>query len=270
MRAIALIAVYNEERFIKNCLEHLIAQGLETILIDNQSTDNTQTIARQFLGHGLIEILTLQRNGFFSLESQLYMKQEIINNLQCDWVLHADADEIHFSRYGKTLKDEFWEAESRGYNAINFQEFTFLPTIEFPDHDHANYMETMLHYYAFRPWTPHLVRAYKKPSIKLNIASTGGHFPKDYPDFRLSPNTLGMRHYMCLSKAHLIRKYVVRGFDPKELAKGWMVDRSKITAKNMRFPSINQLKLMTDPINLEDSTFRKIHFLEELRIKDNQ
>lgn len=270
MNAIAIIATYNEERFIKNCLENLINQGLHIILIDNESIDNTVSIAEGFLKHGLIDIVTLPRSGYFSLESQLKKKQEIIKGLDCDWILHADADEIHFSRTGKSLIEEFADAEKSGFNAINFQEFTFLPTIEYPDHDHPNYMATMNYYYAFRPWVPHLVRAYKKPKGELNIASTGGHFPKDYPNLNLKPDSLGMRHYMCLSKPQLIRKYIVRGFDPKELEKGWMVDRSRLTAENIRFPSISQLKLMINPINLDDSTFRKIHFLEELRLKDNQ
>ena len=42
MRILAIIATYNEERFIGGCLEHLFSQGVEAYLCDNQSTDGTR------------------------------------------------------------------------------------------------------------------------------------------------------------------------------------------------------------------------------------
>jgi glycosyltransferase involved in cell wall biosynthesis len=45
MRVIALLAAYNEERFIAGCIEHLFQQSVDVYLIDNSSTDNTVTIA---------------------------------------------------------------------------------------------------------------------------------------------------------------------------------------------------------------------------------
>src|SRR4029079_8936485 len=53
MRALALIAAYNEERFIGGCLEHLFSQGVEAYLCDNDSTDRTVAIAERYLGAGL-------------------------------------------------------------------------------------------------------------------------------------------------------------------------------------------------------------------------
>lgn len=46
MRVIGIIAAYNEERVIRACLEHDIAQGIELYLIDNDSTDRTVAIAQ--------------------------------------------------------------------------------------------------------------------------------------------------------------------------------------------------------------------------------
>src|SRR4029450_4028264 len=39
VRIVALIAAYNEARFIGGCLDHLHEQGVETYLCDNGSTD---------------------------------------------------------------------------------------------------------------------------------------------------------------------------------------------------------------------------------------
>ena len=56
IRVIALLASYNEERFIAG-------QGLQVYLIDNESTDNTVAIAERYAGRGLIRIETLPRAG---------------------------------------------------------------------------------------------------------------------------------------------------------------------------------------------------------------
>jgi glycosyltransferase involved in cell wall biosynthesis len=40
MRVVAILASYNERRFIDGCLEHLHGQGVESYLIDNWSTDD--------------------------------------------------------------------------------------------------------------------------------------------------------------------------------------------------------------------------------------
>jgi GT2 family glycosyltransferase len=53
MRAIALLQTYNEARFIRASLTHLISQGLEIYLIDNGSTDRTLEIARSFVHRGV-------------------------------------------------------------------------------------------------------------------------------------------------------------------------------------------------------------------------
>jgi glycosyltransferase involved in cell wall biosynthesis len=63
LRIIALLATYNEERFIVPCLEHLLRHGIEAYIIDNESTDATAGLAQQFMGHGLIGFETFPRQG---------------------------------------------------------------------------------------------------------------------------------------------------------------------------------------------------------------
>src|SRR5918911_1328348 len=63
VRVVALVATYNEERFIGSCLEHLIEQGVQVYLIDNSSSDRTVEIAERYLGRGLIDIETFPRAG---------------------------------------------------------------------------------------------------------------------------------------------------------------------------------------------------------------
>src|SRR5207253_1721087 len=141
MRAVALLATYNEERFVGGCLKHLIGQGLDVYLLDNDSTDGTVGIAEQHLGRGLIAIERLSRSdGVFSLRAQLERKQELAATLAADWLLHLDADEIRLPPPGfATLAEAFADADRLGYNAINFLEFTFVPTREAPAHDHPQF-----------------------------------------------------------------------------------------------------------------------------------
>ena len=77
MRIIALVATYNEQRFIGGCIEHLARQGVETYLLDDSSTDRTIEIAESYRGRGLIDIEKYQRPGFFSLTEQCRRKEEL-------------------------------------------------------------------------------------------------------------------------------------------------------------------------------------------------
>jgi hypothetical protein len=42
-RVVALLATYNEERFVAGCLEHLLQQHVDVYLINNCSSDQTVT-----------------------------------------------------------------------------------------------------------------------------------------------------------------------------------------------------------------------------------
>jgi hypothetical protein len=64
-------------------------------------------------------------------------------------MIHHDADEIlEYWRPGLTLRDTIQEADERGYNALNFDEFTFLhePGL---DYQGKNYYTGILRYYFF-------------------------------------------------------------------------------------------------------------------------
>jgi glycosyltransferase involved in cell wall biosynthesis len=145
-RVVALLTTYNEERFITGCLKHLIDQGVEVYLIVNCSTDRTVEIAERYLGRGLIGIETFPRaEGVYKWRSILERKEQLATTLEADWFIHADADEVRLPpRSACTLAQTFADVGARGYNAVNFLEFTFVPTREAPDHDHPHFWQTML------------------------------------------------------------------------------------------------------------------------------
>jgi hypothetical protein len=233
MRVIALLATYNEERFIVSCLEHLVRQGLEVYVIDNESEDETVPLARRFLGQGVVGIESFPRAGAYRWQMILERKEQLGLGLDADWFMHADTDEIRLPpTSGQTLAEAFAEADRQGFNAVNFAEFTFVPTRQSPDHDHADYLRTMRWYYPFLPSFPHQLKAWKKQPGPVELAWSGGHQVR-FPGLEMYPTSFRMRHYFFLSVAHAVRKYVHQTYDPGELSVGWHRNRSRLRAEEI-------------------------------------
>ncbi len=262
MRVLAIIAAYNEERFIGGCLEHLAAHGVEAYLCDNQSTDRTETIAAAYLGLGLRGIERLPRDGTFRWRQILGRKEALAAELDADWFIHLDADEILLPpRPGQTLLEAFAEADREGYDAIEFQEFTFVPTREEPHHDHPDFRRTMRWYYPFAPSPLHLVRAWKRQPARVDLASTGGHNVR-FADQRLSPHRFKMCHYLFLSREHVARKYAAKTYDPEEVRGGWHSWRPTLRAESVELPSERELKRLVVDGDLDPSAPRTTHCVQ--------
>jgi glycosyltransferase involved in cell wall biosynthesis len=245
LRVVALLAVYNEERFIEGCLEHLARNGIEVYLLDNCSTDDTVGIAERYLGRGLIGIEQIPRHGVFSLRAQLEREQQLSDELDADWFIHVDADERHLAPAGSTsLRDALQEVDRRGYNAVHFQEFTFVPTREEPDHDHPEFERTMRWYYPFLPRSLDLMRAWKKQPIPVDLASTGGHLVS-FSRRRVYERSFPMLHYLFLSADHATRKYVQRRYDEREVAAGWHRGRARLRPADILLQSQDELRCRT-------------------------
>ena len=125
MRVVALLATFNEERFIDSSLGRLARHGVETYLLDNGSSDRTVELAERHLGRGLIAIEELPRDGSFSLLKILERKEQLAASLDTDWLIHVDADEARLPpNSGGTLAEALAKVDVAGYNAVNFFEFT--------------------------------------------------------------------------------------------------------------------------------------------------
>jgi glycosyltransferase involved in cell wall biosynthesis len=264
VRVVALVATYNEERFIGSCLEHLIEQGVQVYLIDNSSSDRTVEIAERYLGRGLIDIETFPRaGGVYKWRSILERKEQLATTLEADWFMHVDADEIRLPpRSARTLARTFAEVGAQGYNAVNFLEFTFVPTREAPDHDHPYFWRTMRWYYPFLPRFPHRLNAWKRQAKPVGLAPSGGHRVR-FPGLRMYPESFKMRHYLFLSVAHAIDKYVKRSYDPAEVQDGWHGWRARLIAEKIKLPSQKELRLYTSDDELDPSHPRTRHVSEE-------
>jgi hypothetical protein len=260
MRVIALIAAHNEERFIAGCLEHLISQGLDAYLIDDGSTDRTVEIARRYEGRGLLGLETIPWDGIFRLRRILRRKEELATTLPADWFLHHDADEIRLPpRSDTTLAEALSDVDRRGYNAVNFIEFTFIPTQESPDHDHQAFRETMRWYYPFSPRHPYRINAWKRQAERVRLAH-GGHLV-DFPGLNLFPVDFVMKHYQFLSAEHAVRKYAQRVYDPEAVAGGWHGGRARLKPEDIVLPSQAHLREYIDDAHLDPGAAWQRHWL---------
>jgi glycosyltransferase involved in cell wall biosynthesis len=261
MRVLAILATYNEERFIGGCLEHLFAHGVEAYLCDNQSTDDTVAIAAHYLGAGLRGIEQIPRDGTYRWRQILRRKEALAATLAADWFLHLDADEVPLPpRSDQTLAEALAEADAGGYNAAEFSELTFVPTREAPYHDHPHYRRTMHWYYPFAPTALHLVRAWKRQAQSVDLNSSGGHVVR-FPGWRLWPRRCRLRHYLFLSPEHAVRKYAEKTYDPEEVRGGWHGWRATLTAGAVRLPSQAQLRTASTDDDLDTSSPRTTHCL---------
>jgi len=268
MRIIALLAAYNEERFIAACLEHLFRHGIHAYLIDNCSTDATVSIAEHYLRRGLIGIETLERKGTSDLALRLRTKERLTAELDADWFMHMDVDEFRLPPRGyNTLADAIQAVDVEGYNAVNFLELTFIPTRETPDHDHSQFLETMRWYYPFLPCFPHRLNAWKRQPVPVDLVTNGGH-RVSFPGLIMYPGSFWMRHYQFLSEEHAYRKYARIDFDPSALARGWHGWRAEITHEKIALPSETELRRYTSDDKLSSTHPRKQHYLADCVLHD--
>lgn len=244
LRIVALLAVRNEGLYLARCLEHLHGQGIETCVIDNGSTDDSLEIAKSFIGRGVIRIENLPYPGYFDLQAQLSAKQKIASEIDADWFMHYDADEIREAPAPyHTLKEGIEAADLTGYNAINFDEFVFLPSSEAEAYEGTDYVATMRYYYFFEPSTLRQIKAWKKTPKMTGLVESGGH-GVDFEGRRIFPVNFIMRHYIVLSAAHAIAKYTKeRVYSRQEVEKkGWHWPRATFTPEKLKLPERSLLK----------------------------
>lgn len=242
MRIVALLAVRNEAHYLERCLTHLCEQGVETCLIDNESTDRTMDIAKKFSGRGIFRIETFPYRGIYEWTKILRFKSHLAQEINADWFIHHDADEIREApKTFDTLLDGIRDADHKGYNAINSDELVFIPVSEEQNFEGKDYVQGMRFYYYFQPRPLHRVNIWKKTNSPVDLVSSGGHCA-EFANRNIYPTNFILRHYLLLSKKHALEKYGKRNYDPEELAKGMHIKRARFRPEKVLFPGADQLK----------------------------
>jgi glycosyltransferase involved in cell wall biosynthesis len=230
VKAVAILCVRNEAAQIDASLQDLVAAGLDVVLVDHDSTDDTVRRAARLLNRGLLFIDRLPWKGEFSLADQLRRKHEIAAALHHDWIVHADADEWLAAPFpALTLRDAFNRVTAEGFTCVNFDEFVFVAGRADPAT--GNPRRRLRTYYFYEPHPQRLMRAWHRTARASNVDAAGHRLTGE--DVRVYPRNFILRHYIGLSHAHLCAKYVGRRFSPAEIARGWHQNRLDLTPDHL-------------------------------------
>jgi glycosyltransferase involved in cell wall biosynthesis len=244
VKAVAILAVRNEALYIRRCIRWLLGQGVQVVVIDNESTDDTRAICAEFRADEVLGITSYPYNGHYPWRGLLQEKNRVRKQLDADWVIHQDADEILASnRPGESLHEALCRADRQGYDAVNFNEFVFIPDSPEKSYERSDYLQAMRFYYFFEPYAPRLVRAFKN-CLAVDNVSSGGHAPP-LEAVRLFPENMTLRHYIFLSVAHGREKYHSRVYAEEELALGWHGNRVRIRERRLVPPPVTTLERAT-------------------------
>lgn len=240
----AVLAVRNEEYHVRRVLSDCAQQGIDVVLIDHDSTDGTRRVCEEFFGRCLVGVKRLPWLGAFDLTAQLAAKRSVISGLPHQWVIHADADELLQSPLeGESLREGITRAHHGGYDAINFEEFVFLPPPGL-EPDPLRCADRFLDYYFYAPRANRLMRAWRRDRGLTN-AGSGGHTLEG--DVKLFPENFVLRHYIVQSESHAREKYCGRNFSRQDVAKGWHARRLAISPERLRLPPQDLLMRLDHP-----------------------
>jgi GT2 family glycosyltransferase len=227
-RVIALVSAYNEGDIISAVLGHLIENEIDVYLLDDRSTDDTVEQARPWLGRGLLDIETLPERrtesggAGFDWSAILRRKEALARELEADWFIHHDADEIRESPWPSvTLRRAIQWVDTLGFNAIDFHVINFRPV----DDGYHRGLDPRIYFAYYEEGAAFdavQLKCWKGRSEPVSLAH-GGHEVR-FADRRVFPIRFLLRHYPIRGQTHGKRKVFEERrarFLDEERRKGW-------------------------------------------------
>ena len=236
LRITAIIAAYNEADIIAQTVGDLVRQGIAAHVLDHHSTDGTFAALEPFVESGLVRIESFppgvpagDEGDRFSLTQILARKEQLARELDADWFINHDADELRESPWlHLSLRQGIELVDRLGYNAIDFAVLNFWPTRDGFEAT-SDIREVFQHYEPGEAFDRVQIRCWKKTE-SLDLASSGGH-DTQFPLRRVFPFRFILRHYPVRSQAHGTRKVFEERkprFSDEERRKVWHVQYEAI------------------------------------------
>lgn len=248
MKIVCFLPVRKDRPYLKNCLSHLISQGVSFFIVDNESEDGSRELLEEepFAG-SLAGVASYPFSGYFDWGGLLSTIDAAAKTVDADWLMLTAPDEIIHSYSGESLKEVISRLDADGCEAINCNEFVFLPI----DHDYipdSLAPQPLRWYYLHEPQAPRHIRA-KRADLDVTWAESGGHRPKG--EYRIAEESLALRHYLFRSQEHAFTKYPARRFSEEELRRGWHKNRADQPVERFAFPPTGELEYLTDPASTD-------------------
>lgn len=190
-KIIATLLVRDEEDIVKQCIDHHLAQGVDSFIVtDNGSTDGTRKILE---AHPNVLCVTHQPSHNYDQPSWVTNDARFAHTMGADWVINIDAD-------------EFW---------YNLHVLHTLPEVvgEVLTKDIRNYVATegISDYFNQSEY-----RFYKKPhntrGKTLHVGcpdvqvTLGNHRVKNVPGKRIQNTPIYIKHYPNRTLKHFTKK----------------------------------------------------------------
>ncbi len=225
--ALAVVAARNEAPMLRVLLPQLVREGFEVVVIDHASRDETHEVAESLVGDGVLEVRTLPWTGCFDLRELLRAKAAIYESRPHEWLAHFDADEWPRAGREVTLCELLEEVGRRGFRAVNFDEFAFVPEAG-TDALGSDFRRVIRHYYFFEPVPLRLQRIWHR-SLGVSNEGAAGHRLPIAPE-AIWPESQPLRHYLGLSQSAMHAKRANREYPRHALERGWHAKRLKVSS----------------------------------------
>ena len=238
------MSAYNESDIISPVIGHLVENGVDVYLLDNRSTDDTVEQARPWLGRGLLKIEAFPETpppgegpSPFDWGAILKRKEELAQELEADWFIHHDADEIREAPWpGMRLREAIAWVDRLGYNCIDFRVLNFPPVDDGfkPGMDPATY---------YTRWEDPQVfdllqlKCWKARTGPVSLIASAGH-EVSFPNRQVFPIRFLLRHYPIRSPEHGRRKVFAERkgrFLEEERARTWHIQYDGIHNESHSF-----------------------------------
>lgn len=244
MKIVALVCHRNGELYLRRLLEHVASQGVLACVIDNDSTDGSRAISAEYAERGVvIRQERLPFEGVFDVRRIMCLKERLAREIEADWFVHWDVDEIKEAPAPyATLAEGIEDVDRRGYDAIDFDEFVFVPTTDEEAYEGRDYVAEMKYYYYFKPREQHRINAWKRQPGPVDLHTFNGH-RVEFPGRKLFPEPFVLRHYIALSRAHALAKYAGRVHDAARIERTtWRDPRISFSPAKLRLVPKERLK----------------------------
>ena len=258
----AVLHVRNEEEVLRRCFDHLLANGLDIAVLDNESDDRTAAILDSYGASEIRHREIVPFDGTLNLPVLLARMDAMVRQLGSDWIVYAGADEILQSPIaGETLVEGIARLDARGYTAINFHEYVFVPTSRWIGYEGKDYVRGMRHYYFFQPLYPRLMRAWRFDP-RLEGFRGAGH--RIGGQVILAPEDWILRHYIVRSFKQAKEKYARRSYSQAGLARGWHNNRVGVDWRRVKLPRKSALKYLPEgSLDFDRSDPWNAHFWQQ-------
>jgi hypothetical protein len=212
-RVVSLVSCFNDIDIIEHCYQHLKEQGVAAAFIDNWSSDGTWELIEKWRKEEPNACVHAER---FPVEGPtqdyewagiLDRKAALAQQLNFDWFIHYDSDEIRESPIaGTTLASAISRIDQLGYTAIDHTVLDFRPILD--GFDGSQDPKSYFRFFEFGDRVDHFmqIKGWKRQKTPVDLLPLGGHVAFfDSP--RVYPLKFLLRHYSTRSSRHAKLKY---------------------------------------------------------------